>query len=182
MRLASSSGLHGLAGLREMSEDGVVLRPLLGAEKGDLMGVCEAAGVPWEEDAANLDPRFSRTLARRLRALDPALDGLLAGAARACQEIRDHIEEEAGQTLRSALRPRPDVMLLPPLPRREEAVAERAAEVAARAVEGRGRLFRREGKRRAAKVLIGKSPGAALGEVVFRRAGPWGWVRVARRW
>ncbi|MCS0497608.1 tRNA lysidine(34) synthetase TilS [Ancylobacter sp. MQZ15Z-1] len=71
-RLMRGSGLSGLAAIpAERDLEGIVLlRPLLGWAKDELIAVCAAAGVDFARDPSNADPRFARA---RLRALMPEL-------------------------------------------------------------------------------------------------------------
>lgn len=69
MRLNRGAGLGGLAGVRERS--GVVLRPLLGLRKTDLIAYARAHGLPFVTDPSNADPRFDRAALRaRLASID----------------------------------------------------------------------------------------------------------------
>ncbi len=96
MRLASGSGIAGLAAMRMVSErEGLVLaRPLLGIGKARLVATCTARGLPFVSDPSNVDSRFGRTRARA--ALDvlageglsaPRLARLAARAARADEAL-----------------------------------------------------------------------------------------------
>lgn len=79
MRLNRGSGLKGLAGVRARGINpqgaGVVLRPLIGWRKAELVAICAHCGVEPVFDPSNLDVRFERARIRRALAdadwLDP---------------------------------------------------------------------------------------------------------------
>ena len=78
-RLARGSGLSGLAGMAPVSPlpacgEGEIflIRPLLSVSKTRLVATLKAAGIDYNDDPSNRDPRFART---RLRALLPQLAG-----------------------------------------------------------------------------------------------------------
>lgn len=73
MRANRGSGLTGLAGIRarrraEGARDLLVVRPLLGWWRGELLAVVDAAGVPFATDPSNVDARFDRARMRRFLA------------------------------------------------------------------------------------------------------------------
>lgn len=70
MRLARGSGLAGLSGVRASRvADGIVLlRPLLGWRKAELMALVHAAGLTPVDDPSNRSPVYDRTAARALLA------------------------------------------------------------------------------------------------------------------
>jgi tRNA(Ile)-lysidine synthase len=115
-RLARGSGLTGLAGMAPISTlpvsgDGeiVLLRPLLGIPKTRLIAMLKAAGVKYNDDPSNRDPRFVRT---RLRDLLPRLaaEGLDAKTlARLGSRMRraEAAVEFAVGAARTALAPKP---------------------------------------------------------------------------
>jgi tRNA(Ile)-lysidine synthase len=79
MRMASGSGLTGLAGMRrERNLDGIIhVRPLLGVEKRELVEYCTRHGLAYVTDPSNASDRFTRV---RWRKAMPALaaEGLTA--------------------------------------------------------------------------------------------------------
>lgn len=68
MRLNRGSGVSGLAGVRRRGPvpngDGLLIRPLLGWRKGDLVGLVEDAGIACIQDPSNRDPKFDRARIR----------------------------------------------------------------------------------------------------------------------
>ncbi len=125
-RLARGSGLTGLAGMARISPlpawderslakrrragegtEVFLVRPLLGVAKTRLVATLKAAGVEYNEDPTNRDPRFARA---RLRTLMPALarEGLDARAlARLSARMRraETAIEFAVDAARAALAP-----------------------------------------------------------------------------
>lgn len=103
MRAARGSGLSGLAAIRERLNEEIglsssepetgpegvrftaafgtlaIVRPLLGWRRGELRALCEEQGLPFMDDASNVDERFDRTRFRswlgRAEWLDPVAIG-----------------------------------------------------------------------------------------------------------
>lgn len=75
MRLGRGSGTRGLAAPRPVQKLGpyVHLRPFLGISKGDIVGIMQACGVPWREDASNAEGLYVRNRIRH--SVLPALEG-----------------------------------------------------------------------------------------------------------
>jgi tRNA(Ile)-lysidine synthase len=74
-RLAASPGARALRGMPERR--GRLVRPLLALSRSDARALAIAAGLPFEDDASNLDPAFARNRIRaevmpRLAELGPA--------------------------------------------------------------------------------------------------------------
>jgi tRNA(Ile)-lysidine synthase len=115
-RLARGSGLTGLAGMAAIStlpaggaRGMFLLRPLLGIPKTRLIATLKAAGIHYNDDPSNHDPRFART---RLRGLLPRLaaEGLDAKTlARLGSRMRraEAAVEFAVGAARAALAPEP---------------------------------------------------------------------------
>lgn len=68
MRLSRGSGLTGLCAMAPQSarEDIVLVRPLLGIAKADLVATLDKARIGFAVDPSNSDPRFTRPRLRRL--------------------------------------------------------------------------------------------------------------------
>ncbi|KEQ53159.1 tRNA lysidine(34) synthetase TilS [Sphingobium chlorophenolicum] len=91
MRLNRGAGVGGLAGVR--ARQGVVLRPLLGARKVDLLAYALDRGLPHVDDPSNSDPRFDRAALRTALAgvdwIDAAAAGRSAAALAEAEEALD---------------------------------------------------------------------------------------------
>lgn len=91
MRLNRGAGVGGLAGVR--ARQGVVLRPLLGVRKADLLDYVEDRGLPHVADPSNSDPRFDRAALRTALAgvdwIDVAAAGRSAAALAEAEEALD---------------------------------------------------------------------------------------------
>lgn len=77
MRLARGSGVGGLAGIqrsRPLTDGPLLIRPLLGWARGELLEIVSASGLAPADDPSNRDSRFDRTRARDLLAAAPWLD------------------------------------------------------------------------------------------------------------
>jgi tRNA(Ile)-lysidine synthase len=87
MRLNRSSGLSGLAGVREESSvptfDAPVIRPLLRFRRSELAMLVEEAGLVAVQDPSNLDDRFDRVRIRKALANCDWLDPLALTASAA---------------------------------------------------------------------------------------------------
>ncbi len=76
MRLGRGSGVAGLAGIRPVRREAdlLVVRPLLGWKKSELVHIVSQAGVAYVEDPSNDDDRFDRTAMRHLLAEHPTIE------------------------------------------------------------------------------------------------------------
>lgn len=90
-RLAVSPGARALLGMAPRS--GRVVRPLLTLERGRTRALAEAAGLPFNDDESNADPRFARN---RLRAaVLPVMSELSPEAERNIAATRAELAEDA---------------------------------------------------------------------------------------
>ncbi len=145
MRMLRGAGARGLAVLSPRSPDSQVVRPLLRAQRSDVVAHLTRHRLPSATDPSNADPRYLRTRVRNevlplLRALDPAIVSHLSaiaddleGAATARQSSWTAGLPRATQTaISELLRTRskearvwlPDglvIMNAPPRPRKESA-------------------------------------------------------------
>ena len=100
-RLLRGAGLQGLGAMSPRR--GVWLKPLLGASRRDIEADLRGAGIPWQEDASNRDPRYLRNRLRRdaipalLRAAGAGADD--TGRARAALALR--VAESLGELRRA---------------------------------------------------------------------------------
>jgi tRNA(Ile)-lysidine synthase len=90
-RLSVSPGSRALLGLPPQS--GRVIRPLLALDRSQTRDLAEAAGLPFADDASNLDPRYARN---RIRTeVLPVLRGLSPAVERNIAETRAEMAEES---------------------------------------------------------------------------------------
>ncbi|UZW54123.1 tRNA lysidine(34) synthetase TilS [Sphingobium sp. JS3065] len=91
MRLNRGAGVGGLAGVR--ARQGVVLRPLLGVRKAQLLAYALERGLRYVTDPSNSDPRFDRAALRAALAdvdwMDAAAAGRSAAALAEAEEALD---------------------------------------------------------------------------------------------
>jgi tRNA(Ile)-lysidine synthase len=111
LHLLRGSGLHGLAGMTELSPwpwpgDGTgfsLFRPLLAATKSGTVSYCRELGISFREDSGNYLPRFTRVrVRRRLLPLleaeyNPRVKESLIRLARTAAQGLDFLEAEAGR-------------------------------------------------------------------------------------
>lgn len=96
-RLAKGSGLDGLAGmstLQEMDEGPILVRPLLGVSKEDILAFCDTQGIAFVHDPSNDSEKFARVRLRGAREVLEAegltssrLSGTAARLSRARQAL-----------------------------------------------------------------------------------------------
>ena len=96
MRLLRGAGVSGLGGTRArraLSEQVLLIRPLLGWRKAELIGLVDAAGLEPVDDPSNRDPRHDRSRVRNLLSdadwVDPARLAASASALRDADEALD---------------------------------------------------------------------------------------------
>ena len=65
LRLLRGCGPDALGGIPEVSRDGRVVRPLLGATRSEVIGYAREQELRWREDRSNRDPRYARNRLRR---------------------------------------------------------------------------------------------------------------------
>lgn len=102
LRLLRGSGVHGLAGMRVLSDfaPGRLWRPLLDLSRTTLLAYATARGLRWLDDPHNLDRRYARSWLRAdilpgLRARYPQIDAALARTARLADEAAALLDERA---------------------------------------------------------------------------------------
>jgi tRNA(Ile)-lysidine synthase len=92
MRLQRGSGVAGLAGIRPRRREGplLILRPLLGWTKAELVHLVSRSGVEAVDDPSNQDTRFDRAAMRRFLVHNPQFQpqrlSRTAAAMRAAEE------------------------------------------------------------------------------------------------
>jgi tRNA(Ile)-lysidine synthase len=93
-RFLRGSGLAGLAGMRPLTQEGLI-RPLLTTSRDEVRQWASAQGIAWREDSSNLDPRFARNRLRNeaipllAAEFNPNLEGVLAGEAELARAEED---------------------------------------------------------------------------------------------
>jgi tRNA(Ile)-lysidine synthase len=100
MRLQRGSGVGGLAGVRAVRREGelVIVRPLLGWTKAELVHVVAEAGIEAADDPSNRDPRFDRSVMRRFLGENPQFEPKrLARTAAALGEAEAALDWAADQ-------------------------------------------------------------------------------------
>ena len=110
MRLARGAGVDGLSGIAAFIRiaDGPgppigLMRPFLGARRGDLRAAADGSGLTYFDDPSNADPAFERVRIRQFLS-GPAADvGLsveaLSRTARRLAETRDRLRREENDRL-----------------------------------------------------------------------------------
>jgi tRNA(Ile)-lysidine synthase len=140
-------------GIRPRRPDGII-RPLLPFRREDLRAFLRREGIPWHEDASNVDERFARNRIRHrvLPALEASRPGTAVRLARAAEALTDRLgrmDAAIDETLAAA-----GVPLEGPWPRGLFAGLER---------EAAGRLLVR------AAASAGRPPGRAQVERILDR-------------
>lgn len=100
MRLQRGSGVAGLSGIRPARPEGalVLIRPLLGWTKSELVHLVATAGIEAVEDPSNHDPRFDRAVMRRFLRDNPQFGSQrLARSAGAVREADEALDWAADQ-------------------------------------------------------------------------------------
>jgi tRNA(Ile)-lysidine synthase len=100
MRLRRGSGIAGLSGIRPVRSEGdlLIVRPLLGWTKAELVHLVATAGIEAADDPSNRDTRFDRAAVRRLLADHPQFEPhRLARSAAACREADEALAWSAAE-------------------------------------------------------------------------------------
>jgi len=100
-RFLRGSGLAGLAGMRPVTQDGLI-RPLLTSGRDEIRDWARAEGIQWREDASNANDAFARnrlrneTIPHLSQHFNPRLESILSDNAAVAQAEEDwwevHIE------------------------------------------------------------------------------------------
>lgn len=100
MRLQRGSGVAGLGGIRPVLARGplLLLRPLLGWSKADLVRIVSGAGIEAIDDPSNRDSRFDRSAMRSFLSENPQFQPhRLARTAAAMRDAEEALAWTAGQ-------------------------------------------------------------------------------------
>jgi tRNA(Ile)-lysidine synthase len=123
MRLARGAGVGGLGGTkarRALSEDVMLIRPLLGWRKADLIALVGDAGIEPVDDPSNRDPKHDRSRIRKwLESSDWADPTRLAASASALRDADEALDWALAPLLSSRIRQNGDALIVEPfeLPR-----------------------------------------------------------------
>jgi tRNA(Ile)-lysidine synthase len=94
LRLLRGTGPAGLGGIAPRSDDGVVVRPLLGVSRAEVLAYAAARGLDWREDPSNADPHYARSRLRH--AWLPGLrDAFNPRLLRAVGDLAEAMREES---------------------------------------------------------------------------------------
>ncbi len=103
--LARGCGIDGLVGIPEARplesvEGGIVIRPLLAAEKRDVLAYCKEHSIPYITDSTNCEDDYTRNAIRHrvipvLEELFPQIKRSTQRLSRSASEDSDHILSEA---------------------------------------------------------------------------------------
>jgi len=108
MRLARGSGVGGLGGVktrRALSEEVMIIRPLLGWRKTELAALVADTGIEAVDDPANRDPRHDRSRIREwLASSDWADPARLAASASALRDADEALDWALAPLLNSRIR------------------------------------------------------------------------------
>jgi tRNA(Ile)-lysidine synthase len=103
MRVQRGSGVAGLSGIRPTRPEGdlLLIRPLLGWTKAELVHIVASAGIEVVDDPSNHDPRFDRAAMRSFLRDHPQFDpqrlARTAAAAREANEALDWAAEQLAE-------------------------------------------------------------------------------------
>jgi tRNA(Ile)-lysidine synthase len=123
MRLARGAGVGGLGGTkarRALSEQVMLIRPLLGWRKAELVGLVSAAGLDAVDDPTNRDPRHDRSRIRNwLESSDWADPARLATSASALRDADEALDWALAPLVGSRIRQDGGALIIEPfdLPR-----------------------------------------------------------------
>lgn len=123
MRLARGAGVGGLGGTRArraLSEQVLLIRPLLGWRKAELEKLVADAGLVAADDPSNRDPRHDRSRVRQwLAGSDWADPARLAGSASAIRDADEALDWALASLIGSRIKRDEDALLIEPfdLPR-----------------------------------------------------------------
>jgi tRNA(Ile)-lysidine synthase len=108
-RFLRGSGTAGLAGMRAVTEDGLI-RPLLDSSRTEVRAWAAREGILWREDSSNANEGFARNLLRNqvmpalTRDFNPNLEGILAGTAEVAAAEEAYWNEQIEPICRKILR------------------------------------------------------------------------------
>jgi tRNA(Ile)-lysidine synthase len=103
LNLIRGAGVQGLSGLKLLTED--VLRPLLNAEKRELISHCRKHRLKFNEDITNKDTEYARNFVRheiipKVKKLNPNFKETLITTANIFSELQFYLHEETEKFLK----------------------------------------------------------------------------------
>ncbi len=106
------TGLKGLSGIpvRRAEGDFVIIRPLLGVSKSQILRYLKIEGLRYRIDSTNLDPSYTRNKIRlRLlpylrRNYNPRIDDIIQNSSRYLRQCADYIQDEINRITDSIVR------------------------------------------------------------------------------
>lgn len=98
VRGTGSRGMRGMPERRPLTEDAVLIRPLLGVSRKELLAYARKRGLNWREDSTNADTKYRRNLIRHevmplLEKLNPSLPKTLSADMRYFAQADDIADE-----------------------------------------------------------------------------------------
>jgi tRNA(Ile)-lysidine synthase len=115
-RVAGVGGLGGTRARRALSEEVMLIRPLLGWRKAELAELVAEAGIEAIDDPSNRDPKHDRSRIRRfLGTSDWADPARLAASASALRDADEALDWALAPLLSSRVRQDGDALLIEPL-------------------------------------------------------------------
>ena len=117
LRLLRGSGIGGLAAIRPVRRDGVI-RPLIDVSRAEVLAFLERAGLSYDRDETNENPRFSRVRVRAevlpvLERMNPCVRRSLARLATAARWQADATSALLDGKLEEMLAPDGSLTVLP---------------------------------------------------------------------
>jgi tRNA(Ile)-lysidine synthase len=113
-RFLRGAGTAGLSGIRPVSDNHAINRPLLGLRRHDIRAWLTERGIAWRDDSSNLDTGFERNRIRLdlLPQLSPALPEILASTAEWARGEEDYWNNEIDRLAPGLLGQRGETILI----------------------------------------------------------------------
>jgi len=98
LRVLRGCSPDSLAGIREISADGIRIRPLLRVSRAEIVAYAREIGLEWREDSSNRDPHYTRNRLRNrwlpalAREFNPQLLRAIGNLAEAQQRDSEWLE------------------------------------------------------------------------------------------
>ena len=100
LRGSSVTGLRGMSDCRSFGKGLLLVRPILRAEKEDILSYCAENNIEFVTDSTNADTNYTRNFIRakitpQMRKLQPKLTGVFQRLSESARETTDFIDGEA---------------------------------------------------------------------------------------